>query len=128
MEDIAELISDIERSGAWPEASLSNKLVYLTKKSGGDRPIGLAQLIPCLWHRLRRATPRQWEDEHTTDFDTARAGTNAEAAAYSRSARNELARYQGKASTGTFWDLATFFDSVLPEVLLAEALELDYPA
>ena len=71
---------------------------------------------------------RSWEDRWTQDWDTAGKGSSAVKAALRRAVVSEVAVLKGQVAVAVLWDLTSFFDTVLPQVLIQQALELEYPA
>ena len=71
---------------------------------------------------------RSWEEVWTQDWDTAKKGSSAIKAALRRAVVSEVAVLKGQLSAAVLWDLTSFFDTILPQVLIQHALELEYPA
>ena len=62
--DIAELLYNIENSGAWPIQASLNIIVLMRKPAGGVRPIALMPILYRIWCRARRTPLVEWELSH----------------------------------------------------------------
>ena len=78
------MLNVIEGACQWPSMMMVNKMVYLIKKSRVDRPMDLAQMVPCIWQAIRADAVRKWEPQALADHDTARPGASAEQTVYTR--------------------------------------------
>ena len=128
IDDLVGLLNSIEESLAWPQQAILNKLVFLTKPNGDDRSIGLGAFLFRLWQKIRSPVTRSWEEVWTQEWDTAKKGSSAIKAALRRAVASEVAVLKGLLSAAVLWDLTSFFDTILPQVLIQHALELEYPA
>ncbi len=126
--DLVGLLNSIESSLTWPQQAILNKLVFLIKPNGDDRSIRLGTFLFRLWQKLRAPVTKAWEQRCTESWDTARRGSSALKAAMRRAVVSEIAVLNGQEAVAVLWDLTSFFDTVLPHVLLQQAIELGYPA
>ena len=69
--DIADLLNEVEVSGAWPMQALMNIIVLMGKPAGGVRPIALMPIIYRIWCRARRHTLIDWEKDTQGHWDAA---------------------------------------------------------
>ena len=127
IDNLVGLLNSIEASLAWPQQAILNKLVFLTKPTGDDRSIGLGAFLFRLWQKVRSPVTRSWEEVWTQEWDTVKKGSNATKEALRRAVTSEVAVLKGLLSAAVVWDVTSFFDTVLPQVLIQHALELAYP-
>ena len=128
IDDLVGLFNSIESSLAWPQQAILNKLAFLTKPTGDDRSIGLGTFLFRLWQKVGAPVTRSWEEIWTQGWDTAKKGSSAIKAALRRAVVSEVAVLKGQLSAAVLWDPTSSFDTILPQVLIQHALELEYPA
>ena len=75
-QDIADILNEVEASGAWPLQSMMNIIVLMGKPAGGVRPIALMPIIYRIWCRARRHTLIDWEANTQGHWDAAVRGSS----------------------------------------------------
>ncbi len=108
-------------------ADLLHLVVFLPKRDGGYRPIGLMISLFRVWSRLRRPLSELWEREHDEDFYWGAPGKSCDHAGWAHLLLEEAAVSSGQHSGSFFADLHKFYEFVSHEVLLSEAQEVGYP-
>ncbi len=113
--------------GEWPAAVAMIVIVLLPKPDGGRRPIGLLPFLPRVWMRARREIVFSWELEHDRPYLYAGPAKGAQVATWRQAARAELAAATGVEYAQTLLDLVKAFERVPHDVLVREALRLNFP-
>ena len=111
----------------WPVQLMMNLITLIPKQQGGQRPIAKTPLLYRLWNRIRSQGVKQWAAGHVQDFDFAAAQRSAVYSGAIRCWTNELAVISGRHTASLLWDLEKFFDTITPEMVLQQGLELGYP-
>ena len=115
------LVMSIEAQCAWPE--LRSKVVFLLKRTGGRRPIGLLHRVARIQGRLRRPLLRAWQERYFRSFWWATAGRGSDKLAWIQSAMSEWAVSRGIASAAVLLDPEKAFEQIShPRLLSAESL------
>ena len=109
LDELTGILNEVEMTLTWPRQTYLNKMVFLDKAGGGDRTIGLGNLIFRIWQKVRSPAIKSWEAQWSTTWDGAAVGQGAEKAATRREAKAEVAVLNGGVSAKILWDLATFF-------------------
>jgi hypothetical protein len=131
-EGIAELrclLVGIERSISWPRQALLNVAVFLGKPTvpPSERSITLTAGIYRLWCKLRRPQVLEWETGAAGFWDKAVAGSSALQAALQRELRHEVASELGACTGGVYWDMAKFYDTLRPDIVMERAIAMGFP-
>ncbi len=116
-----------EFRGEWLAAVALVIIVLLPKPDGGRRPIGLLPLLPRVWMRVRREVVQQWERAHDRPYLYAGPAVAAQVATWRQAARAELASAVGVEYAQALLDLVKAFERIPHDVLLREAIRLDFP-
>ena len=113
------------KSLALPHQQLCN-LHGLLGKTKGVRSICKT---PMLWrlHGKSSTLIKQWEEEHRESYDTAGKGSSALTAALIRNLLSEVAVILGMHTGTLFNDFEKFFEQIDIEILIANAIEVDFP-
>ena len=78
LEGLAQILNASEAAGQLPSQSVTNKMAYLLKPDGGDRPIGIMARMVRLWERIRLPNMKRWLATVHREYDFAHAGCTAE--------------------------------------------------
>ena len=96
------------------------------KPTGGSRPIALMPMLYRLYTKIRRPQIIQWELAHQGPWDAAVKGSSALRAGLLSLLRDEMAVRLGKDTLVTLWDMEKFYDNIDIEILIQEAITLEY--
>ncbi len=127
LEKLIDILMWAEATGQWPAAIHYVTIVLLPKGDGAYRPIGLFPPLVRLWMRLRRDMVVEWEARNDRDFLFAGQGRGAQRAAWAQASRAEVAAASGVCFAQVLLDLAKCFERVPHDLLVAEAVALNYP-
>jgi hypothetical protein len=109
---------------------LEGNLVWLDlicKKSAGFRTVAT---FPSLWRILLAAAAedfRAWDNATAAGFDTAVSARSTAKHVMRKSMDATVAKAQGKAHGLVLWDIASFYESVKPKVLLEAVIDEGVP-
>ena len=120
-------INSFVDEGEFPAQLGLNIMAMLKKPQGGFRCVAKTHMWYRLFAFVRRSVVKEWELGMMGDFDTAAPGQQALDAALRRSLFGEIASWLGDSFSCIFWGYEKFFDSIAPELLLKEAIALNFP-
>ena len=112
LQELANLMTDINRWVSWPAQVLDNIIVLLRKAVGGERPICLAAGIVKLWEAIHFGTVDEWESSRAGFWDDAIKGSSALRAAALRRLEAETATLLGEEFCFVLWDAEKFYDNI----------------
>ena len=112
---------------AWPHQSILSLNPCLGKPSGGCRTICKTPMLYRMCLRGLKGVPK-WERMFTQAYDKAKRGSSCLLTALARGLRAEIAHWCKRVPVAVFNDMEKFFDSIDIELLLHEAIQLDFPA
>ena len=112
IEELVTLLRASERKCTFPLQVLCNIIALISKPKGGDRPIGLACFLYCVWSIIRAPPTVQWDERKAGFWDDAVRGSSALQATLLRRAKAEAAILGGKHCGELCWDMEKFYDSV----------------
>ena len=127
LDELAGILSLINKSVAWPRQSMHHQIVLLGKPRGGQRPICLVAIIIKLWEAVHSETIMSWEEDRVGFWDDAVRGSSALRAAALRRLIAEVAGEHQEAFLYILWDAEKFYDNVDLGILLEAALRLGLP-
>ena len=127
-DELAALCSAWEAQCALPLQVLISVMAVLPKPQGGERLIALMHMILRSYVGARLWTINEWEDSRGHWWDTALRGCSALRAAALRSFGAELAVLAGASTAGGFIDIAKFYDSLDPVILMRQLMDLEFPS
>ena len=121
-----DLLANVERHMDWPEQVLLNLAVFLGKPTTPptERSITITSGLYRLWCKLRRPVVAEWEVQTAGFWDKAVAGSSALQAALQRELRHEVGNELGICTGGVYWDIAKFYDTLSPSVVMQRAVWL----
>ena len=127
--DVVQLLHKIEEKGRWPEQVLCDLVVFIGKPTPvpSERPISLTSGLYRLWCKLRKPLIEEWEGKAAGFWDRAIAGSSALQAALARELRHEIAHHVGACTGGVYFDMAKFYDTLQPDIVLEKAAGLGFP-
>jgi hypothetical protein len=127
--ELRRLLIEVERSVMWPRQVLLNIAVFLGKPTvpPSERPITLTSGLYRLWCKLRRPEVLEWETGAAGFWDKAVAGSSALQAALHRKLRHEVASELGACTGGVYWDMAKFYDTLKPDIVMERAMAMGFP-
>eukprot|EP00971_Amphidinium_carterae_P231976 4603663-Amphidinium_carterae.1 len=123
---LMQLIHSWEQHGK-PLTTFPMIIVFLTKPSGGVRPVSLMPCFLRVWTSLRLKSLQNWAQQHQTDGIWGRRGRSAELAAWVHQLRLETATWRRQASAAVFLDLRKFFDYIRHRHLMRSGLATGAP-
>ena len=120
---------ECEKTGTWPKGVGLVLIALLVKSDGGFRPIGLIPCLLRLWMRTRRNLAKKWEAENKRTWLYAGKGKGANVAAWNQASAAERAAALRPSVeyAQALLDLVKAFDRVPLELLVEEAVALEYP-
>ncbi|CAK0808313.1 unnamed protein product [Prorocentrum cordatum] len=129
-EELRIIIEEVERTGTWPWQLMVTLVSLLRKDAGGDRAIGLLPEVVKLWSKVRSEFTNEWVVAMAGKWDAAIAGNSALKEALVRSFSDEVIEWMPVKiySVTALWDLAEFYDTLEPLLILDEGLRLGLPA
>ena len=101
------------------------------KNREADRAIGLLPWCVRFWGKLRHKERAEWTESKAGKWDTAIAGSSALRVALMRAFKDEMvdnALLKEHQHASLLWDVASFYDSLSWDLILDNALSLDFPA
>jgi len=110
--DIADILNEVEVSGAWPIQTLTNIIVLMGKPTGGVRPIALMPIIYRIWCRARRHTLIDWETHTQGHWDAAVRGNSALRAALVGAIFDETSNALRHFNATILWDMEKFMTTL----------------
>ena len=125
-QDIADKINLAFQTLAWPHQSIVSLNPCLGKPNGGVRTICKTPMLYRMSLRGLKGVPK-WERMFTQAYDKAKRGSSCLLAALAKGLRAEVAHWRKRVPLSVFNDIEKFFDTIDIELLLREAIELDFP-
>ena len=129
LRSLGGLLNAVEGALSWPSSQLCCLMRMLPKPSGGHRLIVLTGGLYRLWSQIRRPVLSEWCQQQAliAHWDSAVQGSSALRVALLRACRSEAFRLAGVSAVDVLWDIAKFYDSVVPEILVVKAAAVEYP-
>ena len=115
LDELGALLEAIEKFGVLPVALLL--LVFLPKKDGGHRPIGLIVGLLRLWARARKLEATRWEEENQRDFFWAGKGKSATDSVHHQTVRAEAALADKRENASVLLDMVKCYEKIRHIVL-----------
>jgi ribonuclease HI len=123
---IAKILNQCECEGKWPKAS--NRVVFIAKREGGLRPIGLLPVLIRLHARIRKKAILQWEHSNKRAYIGGTKGTSADRCAWQQLALQEWATLNTSGHTAlVLLDLWKAFEQAQFTQLLRAAHYYEFP-
>ena len=92
-------------------------LGLLPKKSAGYRTVGTYPSMFRMFIKLVAVAFREWDAEFASLMDTAVKGQSCEAGVFARAAFAAVEKSKGKEAGQILWDIASFYEHVMPRQL-----------
>ena len=102
-------------------------ICLLPKPEGGFRPIGLLPWLARVWMKIRRNVVTEWERNNVRDYLYAGKAKGADVAVWRQAARAEMANVHTVPYAQALLDMVKCFDRVAHDIILREAIALEYP-
>ena len=112
---------------ALPIQTIISLMAVLPKPQGGERLIALMHRLLRAFFKARRWFISSWEQSRADWWDNALKGSSALRAAVLRSFGSEAAVLAGASVVAAFVDIAKFYDSLDPVILVTQLIKLHFP-
>ena len=124
------LFARVERELCWPEGICQVAVALLPKDADSERPISLTSFIYRLYFKLRGHLIEKWVKQLVPDtpWDGAIPGASVFDRVLGRLLRGEVMVYTGGHQVTLLLDVRKFYDSILRDELIEQALDLGFPA
>jgi len=122
---LLDLFHEWERN---PQALLSWLLliVFLTKKDGGQRPVGLTMFFFRVWSKCRHDVASAWDSAHNESFFWSLGNKTCESSGWVHGAYVAAGRLNGLASASAFTDLFKYYEMISHQDLYEQAVETGF--
>ena len=124
--EIVAIYNMVQQKAAWPWQWLHVIIAMIPKPAGGDRPIGLLQLLVRVFFRIHRKRTREWEAKHHGHWDTAIQNSSALKAAIKRALDIECAKIADETFALILIDIEKFYDTIPLDLLIRMGIKLGY--
>eukprot|EP00971_Amphidinium_carterae_P192809 3825880-Amphidinium_carterae.1 len=123
---LTQLLQSWENHGR-PLQTFPMVIVFLSKPTGGVRPVSLMPFFLRAWTSVRLTVLNAWAREHQLDGLWGRKGRPAELASWVYQIRLESAAWRRQASAAVFLDLRKFFEYIRHRHVLESGLATSAP-
>ena len=128
LDGFALVVDTAQKVLQWPTQMLLNLMSLIQKPSGGERSVAKTPFLYRMWNVFSTPTLKEWSKQTAKPWDFATAGRSALQSAAHRAWANEVAAFSGKEIAALLWDIEKFFDSISPQQVLEEGINMAYPA
>ena len=122
---LCDIIGAIERNLEWPSAWI--RIVFILKRAGGVRPLGLLHVLCRVQSRLRRPLVHSWQHENFQSFWWSVKGRSSEKCVWISSAWSEYSTARDMSTATVLLDLKKAFELVRHHHLIQAAIESNFP-
>ena len=122
------MFAEWEATLALPLQSLVSIMAVIPKPQGGERLVALMHRLFRIYFRSRRSIISDWEAAQELWWDTALAGSSALKAALLRAFGVDCSTLSGASIAAAFVDIAKFYDSLDPVLLMRRLIDMGFPA
>ena len=126
-DELAALLTSCEQKLIFPLQVLLQVMGCIPKADGSDRIIALVALVARAWSKCRCSVLGEWDYKRAGFWDSALAGHSALRAAAWRSLSDETMAWFGGTSATVWLDVAKFYDSLDPGLLISKLVDLEFP-